>query len=130
MDNFNLKIGLSAEKAQTVDTGNTALAYGSGSIEVYATPAMVGLMENASLAAVDHLLPKGFATVGTKVEISHLAATPLGVTVTANAELVELDGKRLLFKVLATDEKGKIGEGLHERYIIEIAKFLNKANAK
>lgn len=118
------------DKSETVTEKNTAKAYGSGSIEVYATPAMIGLMEGASLATVDSILPEGLSTVGTKVEIKHLAATPLGLKVTAHAELVEIDGKRLLFKVEASDEKGKIGEGIHERFIIDVDKFLQKTKNK
>lgn len=130
MENYNLKIGLTAEKSEMVTAQNTAKAYGSGSIDVYATPAMIGLMEGASLASVDTALPDGLSTVGTKVEIKHLAATPLGMKVTAKAELVEIEGKKLTFKIKANDERGPIGEGLHERFIIEIDKFLQKTNQK
>lgn len=130
MENFNLKTGMSAEKTDVVTTSNTAKAYGSGSIDVYATPAMIGLMEGASLSCVDKVLPEGMSTVGTKVEIKHLAATPLGMKVTAKAELVNIEGKKLLFNVQAIDERGKIGEGTHERFIIDIEKFLQKTKEK
>jgi predicted thioesterase len=130
MTEFNLKIGLQAEKSEKVTALNTAKAYGSGSIEVYATPAMLGLMEGASLASVDPLLPKEFSTVGTQLNVAHLSATPLGMSVTAKAELLEITGKKLVFKVTAFDERGKIGEGRHERAIIQIDKFLARAQEK
>ena len=127
---FNLQIGMSAEKSETVTTSNTAKAYGSGSIDVYATPAMIGLMEGASLTCVDPMLPQGMSTVGTKLEIKHLAATSLGMTVTAKAELMQIEGKKLFFKVFAVDNHGIIGEGTHERFIVDIEKFLKKAKEK
>lgn len=119
-----------AEKAEQVTGKNTARTYGSGSIDVYATPAMIGLMEGASLAAVDPVLPAGMTTVGINVNVRHLAATPVGMTVRATAELIEIAGKRLTFKVVAYDEKEKIGEGTHQRYIVETESFLQNAEAK
>ncbi len=130
MSDFNLVPGLKGQKTDTVTPANTAKAYGSGSIEVYATPAMIGLLEGASLAAVDPVLPPGFSTVGVRLEVNHLAATPLGMTVRAEAQLIEIKGKKLTFSVAAFDEKDKIGEGLHERYVVEIEKFLSKATGK
>lgn len=127
---FNLQIGLIGEKTDMVTEKNTAIQYGSGSVAVYATPAMVGLMENACLSAVDPHLPDGFATVGTLLNLRHLAATPLGLQVRAQAELTEIQGKKLTFQVIAFDEKQKIGEGIHERYIIDVNSFLEKANSK
>ncbi len=130
MQEFNLTVGLKAEKKQTVTNLNTAKTYGSGDIDVFATPAMIGLMEGASLMITEKHLPQGFSSVGTKVDVYHTAATPIGMTVTAKAEIVEIHGKRLIFKIEAFDEKQQIGEGLHERYIIETEKFLKKAYAK
>lgn len=127
---FKLQIGLIGEKTDTVTEKNTAIQYGSGSVAVYATPAMVGLMENACLSAVDSHLPDGFATVGTLLNLRHLAATPLGLQVRAQAKLTEIQGKKLTFQVTAFDEKQKIGEGIHERYIIDVNSFLEKANSK
>ncbi|WP_346354823.1 thioesterase family protein [Azotosporobacter soli] len=127
---FSLSAGLTSEKKELVTTLNTAIAYGSGGLSVYATPAMIGLMEGAALSAVDPLLPSGFATVGTRVEINHLAATPIGMTVSANAELVAVEGRKLIFNVTAFDEKEKIGEGRHERFIIDCAKFSAKTTQK
>jgi len=131
---FSLKIGMKASMEIVVDESQTAASYGSGGVKVYATPAMVGLLENTSLNAVDPYLPEGYATVGTHLDIKHLAATPVGMKVVANAELIEIDRKKLVFKVEAFDEKDKIGEGTHSRFIIEKEKFLKmteeKASAK
>ena len=88
MENFNLKTGLAGESQVKVSEENTALKYGSGTINVFATPAMIGLMEKASIEAVEKLLPEGFATVGTKIEVKHIAATPIGMNITAKAELL------------------------------------------
>jgi predicted thioesterase len=127
---FNVKIGMTAEKNEIVTDNNTAIKYGSGSVAVYATPAMVGLMEGACLAAVDPSLPEGCGTVGIDLNIKHLAATPLGMKVRAEAELIEISGKKLTFNIVAYDEIEKIGEGTHQRYIIDVPKFLQKANQK
>ena len=88
---FDLKVGLTGEVKEMVTPDNTAKKYGSGSIDVYATPAMIGLMEKASLSSVDALLPEGFSTVGIKLDVKHLAATPIGMEVTAKAQLIEVD---------------------------------------
>ena len=109
---------------------NTAAVFGSGCLDVYSTPAMVALMEGTSLSAVDPLLPSGFSTVGTELNINHLSATPIGMKVSAKAELLRIDGKSLLFKVEAFDEAGKIGEGTHKRFIIEIEKFIARTEGK
>lgn len=127
---FNLSIGMTAEKNERVTNENTAMRYGSGSAAVYATPAMVGLMEGTCLAAVDPHLPTGMSTVGIRLDVRHLAATPIGLGVRAKAELIDVSGKRLTFKVEAFDDKEKIGEGIHERYIIDVQKFMEKAQSK
>jgi predicted thioesterase len=106
------------------------MKYGSGGIPVYATPAMVGLMEGACLMAVDPRLPEGMATVGIDLSIKHLAATPLGMTVRAEAELTGIEGKKLVFKVQAFDDKELIGTGTHQRFIIDMKKFLQKVEEK
>ena len=125
-----LKIGLKAQKDDTVTDKNVASTYGSGGIAVYATPAMIGLMENTALAAVDHLLPQGCCTVGTDLNVKHLSATPVGMKVYATAELLNIDGRALSFRVEAYDEAGKIGEGTHGRFIVEMEKFLARAMNK
>jgi len=104
---YNLSVGMKAEKMDIVTRNNTAVHFGSGSVAVYATPAMVALMETASVAAVDPFLPEPMATVGIDLNIKHLAATPVGMTVRAVAELTEVDGKRLIFKVTASIIKNK-----------------------
>lgn len=130
MMDYQLKIGMKAEKTDIVTAANTAVKYGSGSVEVYATPAMIGLMEGAALACVDPHLPEGKATVGTALIVKHLAATPIGMNVRAVAHLSEISGKKLVFKVQVFDEKEMIGEGIHERYIIGLDNFINKAQDK
>ena len=125
-----LKPGIEAKKAETVTDKNTAAAWGSGGIAVYATPAMIALMEGAAYSAAQTLLPPGWSTVGTELNVKHIAATPLGMNVYARAELLNIDGRALSFKVEAFDEAGKIGEGTHNRFIIEVEKFLAKIESK
>ncbi len=127
---FGLKVGMKGRVDIVVKDEDTAVAFGSGGVEVYATPMMVGLMENASLSAVDGFLSEGYATVGTHLDVRHLAATPVGMKVYAQAELLEVDGKALTFKVEAFDEVEKIGEGIHRRYIISLEKFLERTSKK
>ena len=95
-------------------------------MDVFATPAMVALMENAAMLAVRDHLPEGSATVGTQISTSHLKASPLGASITASAELIEVDGRRLTFAVKAWDEKGTIGEGTHTRFVVDRERFLSK----
>lgn len=125
---FNLKIGMTHESVLIVEEKHTASAYGSGSIFVFATPAMIGLMENAALNCVDEALGNQWTTVGTHVDVSHIAATKMGKEAKAVAELIAIDGKKLKFKVTAYDEDQKIGEGYHKRYIIDQEKFMSKVN--
>jgi predicted thioesterase len=130
MIDFNLKSGLTGQAVVTVTEENTAKKFGSGSVNVFATPAMIGLMEKASIEAVDHLLPDEYATVGTKIDVKHLAPTPIGMIVIAKAGLEEIEGKKLKFKVEAFDEVEKIGEGTHYRYIVNLNDFLINSNKK
>ena len=130
MSNFNLKAGLTCEVETTVLQKNTAEELGSGSLDVLATPSMIALMERAALSAVELYLPVGYATVGTSVNISHTAATPVGMKIRAVAELIKCEDKKLSFKVEAFDEVEKIGEGYHERYIINAEKFRSKVYGK
>ena len=127
---FNLQIGKTAEKSEKVTENNTAIKYGSGGVAVYAPPAMIGIMEGTCLAAVDPFLPEGMSTVGIHLDVKHTAATPVGMSVRATAKLIEISGKRLTFTVEAYDNKEKIGEGTHQRYIIDLAKILQKAQEK
>ena len=121
---MQLSLGMTGESTTTVVYENTAAAVGAGGVKVFATPLMIGLMENASWQAVAAALDAGYVTVGTLVNVRHLAATPIGQKVRATAELVEIDGRRLVFNVAAYDEQGKIGEGQHERAIVHLERFL------
>ena len=126
----NLTPGLTGERSLIVEERHTAAHLGSGGVPVYATPMMILAMEEAALSAVDPRLEPGQATVGYHLDVKHLAATPLGMRVTARAELLGAEGKMLSFKVEAVDEKEKIGEGTHVRAIINVAKFKEKLAAK
>jgi fluoroacetyl-CoA thioesterase len=125
-----LQTGLTGEARTTVDAQRLASAYGSGTIDVYATPAMIGLMEQAAVNAIDHLLPPGQSSVGVRVDVQHLAATPPGVEVHARAELTAVDGRRLTFHVEAFDPAEKIGSGTHERMVVDLQRLLERAKAK
>lgn len=113
-----------------VDQSNTAKTMGSGSLEVYATPALCALMEKAACNCIEGCLEEGKTTIGTKLDISHLAATPIGMTVTCTARLIEIDNRRLLFEVTASDGVDTIGKGTHERFIVDAVKFMGKASSK
>lgn len=126
----SLKPGLMMEKREQVTANNTANKFASGTIEVYATPALIGLMEFASYSCVQSYLNEGYTTVGIRLDVKHLAATPIGLVVTAKSELIQVDGKRLVFKVEAFDNREKVGEGIHERFIVNAARFLDKAAEK
>jgi fluoroacetyl-CoA thioesterase len=128
---MTIQVGLTAEVEEVVTKELTADALGNKGVMVYATPYVVCLMENAAQAAIVSQLPPGFGTVGTAVEMKHLAATPLGMKVRAKATLVETDGKRCLFQVDVFDEVEKIAEGRHERFLVpNIEKFLARAMTK
>jgi predicted thioesterase len=113
-----------------VTDNNTALSVGSGSLAVYATPAMLALIEKAACEAMNGILDEAETTVGTLLNVKHIAATPVGMKVSATAELIERDGRRLVFKVEANDECGRIGEGIHERFIVNSEKFISKTYSK
>ena len=121
-----LKVGLKSTKELIVTEDKTARALGSGGVDVYATPAMIALMEQTARDLVQEYLADGETTVGTLVNVKHLAATPLNEKVFCEAELIEIDRKRLVFNVKAKDEHNIIGEGLHERFIINLEKFMNR----
>lgn len=127
---MTLEIGLKASVEIVVEHKDTAAAFGSGNVLVLATPMMVTLMENAALKAVQPALEEGMTTVGTHLDVSHKAATPMGMKATAEAELIEIKGKKLIFKVVARDEKEIVGEGTHTRYIVETEKFLAATREK
>ena len=125
-----LKVGMKGYAETVVSMENTAKKMGSGTLNVFATPAMVALMEEASWKCVTAELEPGMGTVGTSMQIKHVAATPLGMKVTAECELLEVDGRRLVFSVQASDEAGVIGNGTHERFIVAEEKFLAKKEKK
>lgn len=125
-----MELGIKGKIETVVDHSNTAKFAGSGELDVFATPSMVALMEQAAQSSVAPYLDEGQGTVGTKLEISHDSATPLGMKVWAESELIEIDRRRLVFDVKAYDECGLIGQGKHERFIIVNEKFLSKINAK
>ena len=118
--------GLKHISTTTVTTANTALTMGSGDMEVFATPAMVTLMENAAMKAVAPHLPEGSTTVGAMMQTSHIKPSAPGETVTAEAVLQEVDGRKLTFRVTASDSEGTIGEGIHIRYIVDRERFLSR----
>lgn len=130
MSGVELKAGLRYESKKLVADSDTASQFGSGGIAVFATPMMIGLMENAAMNCVSPALAEGESTVGIKLDVSHMAATPVGMEVRAVAELIEVDGRKLRFRVEAFDSAEKIGEGIHERFIISIDKFMKKVQAK
>lgn len=125
-----LAVGISNEIDRDVTKENTAAALGSGMLEVYATPAMVALMEETCMKSVQAEMNEGYGTVGTGLTIHHLSATPVGMKVRCISKLVEVDGRKLVFDVQAFDEAGLIGQGTHERFIIENEKFFAKAYKK
>ena len=125
-----MQIGITGKQTITVTEEKTAQAMGSGTLPVFATPAMIALMENTASKSVEAKLDEGAGTVGTLINVKHVAATPVGMDVTCETKLVEVDRKRLVFEVKAYDAPGVIGEGTHERFIIDNEHFLANAEAK
>jgi predicted thioesterase len=130
MQEIQLKPGITAQKSVQVAPENTAAALGSGRLAVFATPAMIALMERCAAESVGSLLPEGYSSVGTKLDVKHLAATPVGMIVHCETELTEVDRRRLVFRCRAYDEAGLIGEGTQERFIVENERFMKKAMSK
>ncbi|AGA69581.1 putative thioesterase [Desulfitobacterium dichloroeliminans LMG P-21439] len=123
-----LTLGAKGRAEKLVDQTNTAKTMGSGSLDVFATPSLVAMMEEAAVGAL--ALEDGQSSVGVSIEIKHTAATPLGMKVWAVAELLEIDRRRLVFKLEAFDEKELIGTGVHERFLIDAEKFMKKTLSK
>ncbi len=121
-----LQTGLTHTSKTTVNETNTAIALGSGDMPVFATPAMMALMENAAMLAVAAELPEGSTTVGGQIESSHLKPSPIGAEISATATLEKIDGRKLYFKVSASQDDTLIGEGTHLRFIVDREKFLSK----
>lgn len=124
-----LQIGLTAQSKIKVENNNTAIALGSGDLEVFATPAMVALMENAAMKAVSSELEEGATTVGTAISASHIKASGLGAEITATATVTAVEGRKISFKVEAHDTNGVIGEGEHTRFVIDKTKFMQKVQS-
>ena len=125
-----LELHIKGTAALEVTDKVTAAAVGSGMLPVFATPSMIALIEKAAAESVAPQLEAGMTTVGTRLDVAHTAATPVGMTVRAVTELTEIDGRRLIFTVQAFDDAGEIGSGTHERFIVNAEKFLAKAEAK
>ena len=125
-----LSVGIKGNLERTVTEDLTAEALGSGLLPVFATPAAVALAEETAWRSVAGELEEGQGTVGTLMEMAHIAATPLGMKVRCETELVEIDRRKLVFTVKIYDEKEKVADGRHERFIIDNAKFLSKAEGK
>ena len=127
---MEITIGMKGKVSTNVEREDTAYEVGSGSLLVYATPCMVALMEGAACEAIAEALGEDVTSVGTELSISHLSATPVGMEVYAEAEVTEVEGKAITFKVVAFDEAGKIGEGTHKRFIVNSQRFLDKTYSK
>ena len=127
---MEITAGLKAVVSTVVEREDTALEVGSGSLLVYATPCMVALMEGAACEAIEDCLSSTKTSVGTELNISHLSATPVGLEVRAEAEVIAVDGNTITFQVAAYDEAGKIGEGTHKRCIVSSQRFLDKTYSK
>ena len=125
-----LEVGIKGRKEIVVTKEKTAKSMCSGALDVFATPAMIALMENTAFESVANLLDPGCGTVGTALNVKHVSATPVGMKVTCETELIKVDGRALTLSVKAYDEVGLIGEGEHERFIIFEEKFQKKANDK
>ncbi len=123
---MELKKGLSSQSSVTVSAGNTAAAMGSGDLDVFATPAMVALMENAAMTAVASELPEGSTTVGAEMNVTHIKPSGLGAEIAATAVLTGVEGRKLTFNVGARDAEGMIGEGIHIRYAVDRRRFMEK----
>ena len=123
---MELKKGLSSQSSVTVSAGNTAAVMGSGDLDVFATPAMVALMENAAMTAVADALPEGSTTVGAEMNVTHIKPSGLGAEIVATAVLTGVEGRKLTFNVGARDAEGMIGEGIHIRYAVDRRRFMEK----
>src|SRR5919201_3055337 len=129
-DLSRLRPGLRGEAALLVGEEHTAPRVGSGAVHVLATPVMINLMEAAALAAVEELLPPGHQSLGTVLNVRHIAATPVGMRVRASATVQRVDGRTIYFTVEAHDERELIGEGTHERVVVDVAKFDQRIRRK
>lgn len=127
---MSITVGLKGKATTTSSHANSAKTAGSGTLDVFATPSMVALMEQAAQTSLAPFLGEDESSVGTALHISHSAATPLGLEIWAESEVTEVDGKRVEFTVTAYDKKGEIGKGTHQRFIINIPKFMARTQSK
>lgn len=125
-----VELGIKGRQETTVTSANVATSVGSGKVQVFATPMMISLIEKAACLSIEPFLEEGQSSVGTNIDVSHCSATPLGMKVWAETEVTGIDRRKVTFRVAAYDERGLIGEGTHERFIIDIEKFVAKANGK
>ena len=123
-------IGMTNTAEEIVTEKNIALALKSGSLKVFATPAMIRLIEETAAELVEKKLPPESTSVGISININHTAPTPLGMKVRAKVKVVSVEGRKIIFEVVVFDERGEIGRGIHERFIVDKKKFQNKADAK
>jgi fluoroacetyl-CoA thioesterase len=126
----NIAPGLQGTVEITVGEEHTAPSIGSGKVRVLATPVMINLIEAAALKAIEHLLDPGYQSLGTHLDVRHLAATPVGMKVRATARVTKVDGRAVSFEVSAHDERDLIGDGLHERVVVNVAKFDQRVQRK
>ena len=127
---MEIPVGTKAQVRTVTERSDTALEVGSGSLLVYATPCMVALMEGAACEAIEQFLPEDKTSVGTYLQIEHISATPVGMEVWAEAELIQAEGNTLTFQLTAYDESGVIGQGTHKRVLVSSQRFLDKTYAK
>lgn len=125
-----MEIGIKNRIELNVTAEKTAKVVGSGLLEVYATPAMIALMEQTAAESVENELEEGMTTVGIKINVDHLAATPIGMKVYCESKLVQVEGRKLIFEIEAFDEAGLIGKAYHERFIIDSTRFMEKTLSK
>lgn len=130
LDLSAIRPGLTGTASLVVGPEHTAPRIGSGRIAVLATPVMINVIEAAALAAVEHLLPAGHQSLGIHLDVRHFAATPVGLTVTATAEVTGVEGRTIMFKVEARDEREVIGEGTHQRVVVNVARFDDRVQRK
>ena len=125
-----LRTGLSGSAELVVATEHTAPRVGSGKVHVLATPVMINLIEAAALGAIEHLLPPGHQSLGTRLDVRHVAATPVGMKVRATAVVTNVESRTVTFRVEAHDEKELVGDGTHERVVVNVAKFDERVQRK
>jgi fluoroacetyl-CoA thioesterase len=130
MDLNRIERGTSGSAELVVAEEHTAPRVGSGKVHVLATPVMINLMEAAALAAVEHLLPEGCQSLGTSLQVRHIAATPVGMRVRATAQVIRVEGRKIELRVEARDETELIGDGTHERVVVNVAKFDQRVQLK